>query len=375
MVSSTNQSSSKKKSLPTNDNKIKTEAENDEIKIFSASSILKNEPDADIEDRLSPVVEEPTSPNRINTVNNNISGLYTFPFLYPYFMTAAAQANASNLLTVNTSADGHTNNLFGSVPMSSFPFPGMPFAPEMMNPSFAPNFFNPFGGIPVSSNQPSVPSRNVNVSHEKIRPKKPHIKKPLNAFMIYMKEQRAHIVEESALKESSAINKYLGQKWKELARSEQDKYYVLAKEERNRHLQMYPNWSARDNYGLKKKRQSVVIEKKLPQKNKNSVQYENDPKKCRARFGLEGINQWCKHCRRKKKCTRFLEDDPITTNQRTLSNTVSSPDATQSDNDDILSRQIDSIEDDHNDSNEENKQQLQLKPSTLPSYFAPNFLY
>ncbi|CAF1047701.1 unnamed protein product [Adineta steineri] len=124
MVSSTNQSSSKKKSSPTNDNKIKTEAENDEIKIFSASSILKNEPDADIEDRLSPVVEEPTSPNRINTVNNNISGLYTFPFLYPYFMTAAAQANASNLLTVNTSADGHTNNLFGSVPMSSFPFPG-----------------------------------------------------------------------------------------------------------------------------------------------------------------------------------------------------------------------------------------------------------
>ncbi|CAF1116436.1 unnamed protein product [Adineta steineri] len=375
MVSSTNQSSSKKKSLPTNDNKIKTEAENDEIKIFSASSILKNEPDADIEDRLSPVVEEPTSPNRINTVNNNVSGLYTFPFLYPYFMTAAAQANASNLLTVNTSADGHTNNLFGSVPMSSFPFPGMPFAPEMMNPSFAPNFFNPFGGIPVSSNQSSVPSRNVNISHEKIRSKKPHIKKPLNAFMIYMKEQRVHIVEESALKESSAINKYLGQKWKELPRSEQDKYYVLAKEERNRHLQMYPNWSARDNYGLKKKRQSVVIEKKLPQKNKNSVQYENDPKKCRARFGLEGVNQWCKHCRRKKKCTRFLEDDPITTNQRTLSNTVSSPDATQSDNDDILSRQIDSIEDDHNDSNEENKQQFQLKPSTLPSYFAPNFLY
>ncbi|CAF1138350.1 unnamed protein product [Adineta steineri] len=375
MVSSTNQSSSKKKSLPTNDNKIKTEAENDEIKIFSASSILKNEPDADIEDRLSPVVEEPTSPNRINTVNNNVSGLYTFPFLYPYFMTAAAQANASNLLTVNTSADGHTNNLFGSVPMSSFPFPGMPFAPEMMNPSFAPNFFNPFGGIPVSSNQSSVPSRNVHISHEKIRSKKPHIKKPLNAFMIYMKEQRVHIVEESALKESSAINKYLGQKWKELPRSEQDKYYVLAKEERNRHLQMYPNWSARDNYGLKKKRQSVVIEKKLPQKNKNSVQYENDPKKCRARFGLEGVNQWCKHCRRKKKCTRFLEDDPITTNQRTLSNTVSSPDATQSDNDDILSRQIDSIEDDHNDSNEENKQQFQLKPSTLPSYFAPNFLY
>jgi hypothetical protein len=57
------------------------------------------------------------------------------------------------------------------------------------------------------------------------RPKKPHIKKPLNAFMLYMKEQRAHVIEECTLKESSAINKVLGQKWKELPRCEQDRYY------------------------------------------------------------------------------------------------------------------------------------------------------
>ena len=57
------------------------------------------------------------------------------------------------------------------------------------------------------------------------RPKKPHIKKPLNAFMLYMKEQRARVIEENTLKESSAINKVLGQKWKELPRVEQDRYY------------------------------------------------------------------------------------------------------------------------------------------------------
>jgi hypothetical protein len=57
------------------------------------------------------------------------------------------------------------------------------------------------------------------------RPKKPHIKKPLNAFMLYMREQRARVIEECTLKESSAINKVLGQKWKELPRSEQDRYY------------------------------------------------------------------------------------------------------------------------------------------------------
>lgn len=36
--------------------------------------------------------------------------------------------------------------------------------------------------------------------------KKPHVKKPLNAFMLYMKEMRAKVVAECTLKESAAIN-------------------------------------------------------------------------------------------------------------------------------------------------------------------------
>jgi hypothetical protein len=45
---------------------IKMEEGNDEVKVFSASTIKKTEPDDDIdvdgiEDRLSPVVEEPVS--------------------------------------------------------------------------------------------------------------------------------------------------------------------------------------------------------------------------------------------------------------------------------------------------------------------------
>lgn len=42
--------------------------------------------------------------------------------------------------------------------------------------------------------------------------KKPHIKKPLNAFMLYMKEMRAKVVAECTLKESAAINQILGRK-------------------------------------------------------------------------------------------------------------------------------------------------------------------
>ena len=42
--------------------------------------------------------------------------------------------------------------------------------------------------------------------------KKPHIKKPLNAFMLFMKEQRAKVVAECTLKESAAINQILGRR-------------------------------------------------------------------------------------------------------------------------------------------------------------------
>ncbi|KAK5606205.1 Lymphoid enhancer-binding factor 1 [Crenichthys baileyi] len=85
-------------------------------------------------------------------------------------------------------------------------------------------------------------------------PKRPHIKKPLNAFMLYMKEMRANVVAECTLKESAAINQILGRRWHALSREEQAKYYELARKERQLHMQLYPGWSARDNYGKKKKR-------------------------------------------------------------------------------------------------------------------------
>ncbi|XP_047661551.1 transcription factor 7 isoform X17 [Tachysurus fulvidraco] len=91
--------------------------------------------------------------------------------------------------------------------------------------------------------------------------KKPVIKKPLNAFMLYMKEMRAKVIAECTLKESAAINQILGRRlktfhcvcvlqWHALTREEQAKYYELARKERQLHMQLYPSWSARDNYDL-----------------------------------------------------------------------------------------------------------------------------
>ncbi|KAF5406143.1 hypothetical protein PHET_00365 [Paragonimus heterotremus] len=85
-------------------------------------------------------------------------------------------------------------------------------------------------------------------------PKGIHIKKPLNAFMLFMKEMRARVQEECTLKESAAINQVLGKKWHELTRDEQTKYYEMARREKELHQQLYPNWSARDNYAYHARR-------------------------------------------------------------------------------------------------------------------------
>ncbi|XP_055690332.1 protein pangolin, isoforms A/H/I/S isoform X3 [Lutzomyia longipalpis] len=133
--------------------------------------------------------------------------------------------------------------------------------------------------------------------------KKPHIKKPLNAFMLYMKEMRAKVVAECTLKESAAINQILGRRWHSLSRDEQSKYYEKARQERQLHMELYPGWSARDNYGYGSKK------KKRKKDRSPADSGGNNMKKCRARFGLDQQNQWCKPCRRKKKCIKYMETE------------------------------------------------------------------
>ncbi|XP_016427847.1 transcription factor 7-like 2 isoform X11 [Sinocyclocheilus rhinocerous] len=164
----------------------------------------------------------------------------------------------------------------------------------------------------------SLNSSKQDAKKEEEKKKQPHIKKPLNAFMLYMKEMRAKVVAECTLKESAAINQILGRRWHALSREEQAKYYELARKERQLHMQLYPGWSARDNYGKKKKRKR---EKQAGEGNEHREYFPNPclslppitdantPKKCRALFGLDQLGLWCKPCRRKKKCIRYIQGE------------------------------------------------------------------
>ncbi|XP_064392011.1 transcription factor 7-like 2 isoform X2 [Halichondria panicea] len=168
-------------------------------------------------------------------------------------------------------------------------------------------------GQPVAPNAAVQP--NSGLVQPQVKEKKPHIKKPLNAFMIFMKTKRAEVIKECTLKESAAINQILGKMWHALDRSEQATYYEMAREERARHMQMYPGWSARDNYAVHKKRRK---RKAKSEKGNDEVEGstdscalgESEGERCPDKHPDNSSN-WCAPCRRKRKCVKRNNDDEL----------------------------------------------------------------
>uniref|UniRef100_U5ENY3 dTCF n=1 Tax=Corethrella appendiculata TaxID=1370023 RepID=U5ENY3_9DIPT len=187
----------------------------------------------------------------------------------------------------------HTHHVLNSHPAIVTPGPKQEISPHESNNKYSRTNMD-------QKNQSSTIQQDSkdNAANDK---KKPHIKKPLNAFMLYMKEMRAKVVAECTLKESAAINQILGRKWHSLSREEQSIYYDKARQERQLHMELYPGWSARDNYGYGSKK------KKRKKDRSPADSGGNNLKKCRARYGLDQQTQWCKPCRRKKKCIRYKE--------------------------------------------------------------------
>ncbi|XP_036405453.1 transcription factor 7-like 2 isoform X15 [Megalops cyprinoides] len=221
-------------------------------------------------------------------------------------------------------------------------------------------------------------SKHQDQKKEDEKKKQPHIKKPLNAFMLYMKEMRAKVVAECTLKESAAINQILGRRWHALSREEQAKYYELARKERQLHMQLYPGWSARDNYsGTKQGKKKKRKREKQPGDGAEHREYFPNPclslppitdlsapKKCRARFGLDQQNNWCGPCRRKKKCIRYIQGEgscasPPSSDGSLLDSPPSSPSLITSPSKDSKA-QTDQIQ----------PLSLTMKPAPLPSHLS-----
>ncbi|XP_078495261.1 uncharacterized protein LOC144750070 [Ciona intestinalis] len=227
----------------------------------------------------------PTSPTPFICTASAMAGMLRYP--YPFASQFTSTSGGMSAITPFPLVPPHVSGMH----------PTMIPHPAMALPGHLPNGHNQSKGGVDKKNYGPEPGSKKREKGDK--PSRPYVKKPLNAFMLYMKEQRAKVVAECTLKESAAINQILGRKWHSLNREEQQKYYEMARKERQLHQQMFPGWSARDNYGKRKKRK----------KEKTQDCTAQNPKKCRAVFGLEQQQLWCAPCRRKKKCIRYQHDD------------------------------------------------------------------
>ncbi|XP_050671765.1 protein pangolin, isoforms A/H/I/S isoform X3 [Leptidea sinapis] len=243
-------------------------------------------------------------------------GTYPYPMLSPEMSQVAASWHTPSMYPISSAASGFRSPYPTSLPISTSSLSselyrfsptlgaglGLGLGPALVPPPSKTDIFTHHSrSQEKSSGSSDKPSDGTASTNNKDQNKKPHIKKPLNAFMLYMKEMRAKVVAECTLKESAAINQILGRRWHSLSREEQAKYYEKARQERQLHMQLYPGWSARDNYGYGSK-------KKKRKKDRGPAELGgNNLKKCRARYGLDQQNQWCKPCRRKKKCVRYME--------------------------------------------------------------------
>lgn len=74
--------------------------------------------------------------------------------------------------------------------------------------------------------------------------------------MLYMRDVRSEVLKEVPHKDSTTINQLIGRKWQALSKEDQAIYFEKAKEEREKHKQMYPQYNPRDHYShnMRKKR-------------------------------------------------------------------------------------------------------------------------
>lgn len=111
--------------------------------------------------------------------------------------------------------------------------------------------------LPSCSSHPFhlPPIINDNVGQQMLESQKPHIKRPMNPFMVWSSEKRKEIAKENPGMHNSDISKQLGAEWKNLPQETKQVFIDKSNQLREEHKKQHPEY----RYRPRKKIQTILL--------------------------------------------------------------------------------------------------------------------